>query len=140
MRDDSSAQVHQSVNRKRDHVAVRTLWNQCSAPEEALECFEDVDPIIVLVRLKQRGHQPAPGPLQIRMRSYADAEAPFGVDETSHIPGVERPFLLIVCTRRIFTAHRRSSPRSRWRVSSERVARDSQTFQHTARFCNGLWA
>jgi len=130
VRKDSGTQLLKSMNRKCDNVAVWTLRYERPASKKPLQLFQNPDPISVLVSLEYRCHQPSRRPLHVRMRSNADAEAAFCIHETSHIPGVERPFLLIVCTQHVFTAFPRSAVR--------RVAWDSQTSQHIARFYNGL--
>ncbi len=107
--EDTSAQPLRTVDRKRDNVAVRSLRDERSAPKKLLERFQDPDSISVLVSLKHRGDQPARRPLQIRVRSNAYTEAALGIDEASHIPGVKRSFLLIICTRHIVTASPRAA-------------------------------
>lgn len=88
MRDHADNEVFESMNRERDDVAVRTLWNHRTESEEAPERFQDVDPVLVLVRLKHRLHHPAGRSHHIRMRSNTHAEAAFGFNKTSHIPGL----------------------------------------------------
>ena len=119
-------------------VVASTVSIDGSASEEVLQKLEDVDASFTLRHRKPRLHLPAQRHRSISLDRAA--ETAFAVDEADDPLLYPWPFLLIVRTGRIVTAHD-DHPKKGSR--QERVPPDSRSFQHLAnctrhhRWCEG---
>src|SRR5438309_1076348 len=108
--DDHRLQITSTINGVREDLALRTLGSDTSTAEAVLDQLEDPQVVPVLIDLKNRRYQPS-SPVSIsdrRMWVHADTEATLSIDESGNVirsQDAKRPSLLIIPTRRIFTAH-----------------------------------
>ena len=104
-REDALLQPCQPINRVRQHAAVRSLGRDAPTTEEADKSFEHRSMPLVLVDLEDGQQLPPARRPAHRVAMHRDAEAPFAVGEADDPLLETRPFLLIVRTGWVVTAH-----------------------------------
>jgi hypothetical protein len=112
---------------QRGVVASPKVLANPSAAEALLDEVEDLTPFCVLADVELWNQLPSQCGAGIPADRHM--ERSFSVDEARDV-GIQ-PFLLIVRTGWIFTAHRRTIS---WWCDSERVPPDTRSFQHLAEF------